>query len=709
MPGATAADAGPGAPADSSAPAEPSAPAARRPLRAEDLLDFVWVADPQISPDGTRVAFTRVHVDRGEDAYASSIWVVPTAGGDARRLTAGTRDSQPRWSPDGSRLAFVRGGAGKDDPAQIWVLPMAGGEAEPLTRLAKGAGSPAWSPDGRRIAFTSGTNPALDDAKADKPKNEPARIVTRPVFRENGSGFIDFEHRPHVWVVDAAGGAPRQLTTGRFAEGGPRWSRDGRWILCVSDRRDEPWFELPASRLYAVAPDLAAPTDGADLVPVLDHPGPVLAWEELADGRFVTLGGELTGPPHAYDQWDVLVHGAAGGAWPLAPATVVNADRDHALGEGVNSDQHPPKGGGQLPLAATPDGRAVFVGGARHGASLLLRIDAADGSVHALTGPDRDLVVGTCTPDAGRWAVTLGSVERPGDLYLLNAATGALTLLYAPNEALFAGIELGAVEELWYPSFDGTPIHGWIVKPPGFDPARRYPLVLEIHGGPHTAYGVGFFHEFHVLAGAGYVVLYTNPRGSTSYGWDFANSIQYRFPGDDATDLMHAVDAVVARGYVDPARLGITGGSGGGLLTNWIITRTPRFAAAVTQRCVSEWASMMYSADFAMFLPYWFRKQPYEDPQEYLDRSPVTFAAAITTPLMIIHSEEDWRTPIGQGEAMFRALKHQRKPVVMIRFPGESHELSRSGAPSRRVQNQAHIRKWFDRWLLGVEAPEYGV
>jgi dipeptidyl aminopeptidase/acylaminoacyl peptidase len=220
-------------------------------------------------------------------------------------------------------------------------------------------------------------------------------------------------------------------------------------------------------------------------------------------------------------------------------------------------------------------------------------------------------------------------------------------------------------------------------------------------------YGVSFFHEFHLLAAAGYVVLYTNPRGSTTYGQEFGNIIQYRYPGDDARDLLAGVDELLKRGYVDAKRLGVTGGSGGGLLTNWIVTQTDRFAAAVTQRCVSDWMSFYSSADFTLFTPTWFRKPPFEDPQEYLERSPVTLASRIRTPLMIIHSEEDWRTPIGQGEAMFRALKQQRKPAVMIRFPGENHDLSRSGTPSRRVQNVRHIRQWFDHWLLGKTVKEY--
>ncbi len=691
-----------------------TAAAPRRPMREEDLLELVWIADPQMSPDGAHVAFTRVEVDAAEDAYRTALWVVPVAGGEARPLTAGPRDGQPRWSPDGRRIAFVRKPDG-EKPAQIHVLPMDGGESAALTSLEKGASNPAWSPDGTRIAFSSETNPALDRVAPGatapvKPKNEPGRVVTRVMFRENDIGFYDFDHPQHVWVTDAlhdergAGGAPRQLTTGRFNEGPPRWSRDGRSVLFTSDRREEPWFGLDENRLYAVAADVAAPVDGAERV--AEFRGPVREFAEAADGRIAVIGAVLPEKHSSYDQMTLL---EIAGARPVTAPRVVPKTGRTTWGDGVNSDQHPPRGGGSTPLAWAADGAAVVALGSREGASRLVRVDAKTGEERELTPSDRDLIAGTVSADGRTWALTLGSVDRPGDLYVLDAESGALTKRYAPNDALFARVSLGSVEEVWLSSFDGTKIHAWIVKPPDFDATKQYPLVLEIHGGPHTAYGVGFFHEFHVLAGAGNVVLYTNPRGSTSYGWEFANVIQYVFPGDDAKDLLAAVEAVVARGYIDPKKIGVTGGSGGGLLTNWLIAQSDRFAAACTQRCVTDWASMMYSADFAMFGPFWFRAQPHENPQEYAERSPGTYVDRIHTPLMILHSEEDWRTPIAQGEILFRALKYMKRPVVMVRFPGENHELSRSGTPSRRVQNQRHIRRWFDHWLHGLRADEYGV
>jgi dipeptidyl aminopeptidase/acylaminoacyl peptidase len=673
----------------------------RRVMREDDLLSFVWVADPQISPDGKRVAFARVHIDREADEYRTAIWLAEADGSAARALTSGKRDSQPRWSPDGRRLAFVRK-RGADEPAQLCVLPMDGGEARVITSLAKGAKSPAWSPDGRRLAFLSGTDPALDEPAKEKPKNAPARVITRPVFRWNNEGFIDLEHLDHVWVVDAEGGTPRRLTRGPFVEQSPRWSADGTHVLFLSDRREEPWFGTEESAVYAVPADLETATDGAGLVRRVAYSGPVRAFAETTGGRIVTIGKVTHSEPHTYDQMDVLISGSGNGT-----PRQLNTTRDHAFGEGLSADQHAPRGGGEIPLGVGADG-AVIAYASHEGAGLLVRVET-NGAVRALTPRDRDVVCGTGTADGRWWACVMGSVTTPGDLVLVDASTGTHRTLFAPNDAFLAGIALARIEERWFEAADGRRLQGWVVTPPDFDPARRHPMVLEIHGGPHAAYGFGFFHEFHMLAGAGYVVLYTNPRGSTSYGEEFATLIQYAYPGKDADDLMACVDAVVAGGSVDTARLGITGGSGGGLLTNWIITRTPRFAAAITQRCVADWGSMTWSSDFPLFNPFWFRRQAHVDPQEYIDRSPVYGAERITTPLMVIHSEEDWRTPIGQGEAMFRALKVQRKPVVMVRFPGENHELSRSGAPSRRVQNQEHIRRWFDHWLMGRPAPEYGV
>jgi len=277
------------------------------------------------------------------------------------------------------------------------------------------------------------------------------------------------------------------------------------------------------------------------------------------------------------------------------------------------------------------------------------------------------------------------------------------------NDELLAGLDLAPPEEIVYKSFDGRPIEAWVQKPPGFDPQRKYPLILNIHGGPHAAYGYTFDHEFQWMAAEGYVVLYPNPRGSSSYGEEFGNVIQYRYPGDDAKDLLAGVDELVRRGYVDPKRLAVTGGSGGGVLTNWIVGHDDRFAAAAAQRSIAGWADFWYDADFSLFTPSWFKGAPWEDPADYAARSPITYVTKVKTPLMLIEGEADYRTPPASGgEQMFRALKYLKRPVVMVRFPGETHELSRSGRRWHRVERLRHIVGWFDKYLEGKQVEGYG-
>jgi dipeptidyl aminopeptidase/acylaminoacyl peptidase len=679
-----------------------------------DLLRLTWIADPQISPDGRRIVYTRVVVDQALDTYQTSLWIVATAGGAPRALTFGPRDGQPRWSPTGDRIAFVRS-PGEGKSPQLHVLPMGGGEAARLTDLPKGAASPAWSPDGVRLVFTSGTNPALDgwtasefeEREKSKPKKEPARIVTRPFFRLDNQGFYDFAHPDHLWIVDAQGtAAPRQLTAGPYSENAPAWSRDGKRVLFLSDRRPEPWHGPDDQDLYAVVVERAIPaSDDNGIQLVADAAGPILAFHEGAHGAFLGTGILVVDPPRSYDQGELFLFEPP---LPTRIARVLTAPYDFEVGDSsIGSDQHPPRGGGSMPLAFGDGGAFAFTTVGRHGAQMLARVRVEDGAVEELTDGKHEVIAGSATPDASKFALVLGSPERPAVLHVYDAKTRALTPLVDPNEKLFSESKLGAVEEIWVPSFDGTKIEAWIVKPPDFDPKKKYPMVLEIHGGPHTAYGMGFYHEFHSLAEAGYVVLYPNPRGSTTYGQRFGNVIQFEYPGDDFRDLMACVDHVIALGYVDSGRLGITGGSGGGLLTNWAITQTHRFKAAITQRCVSEWESFWYSCDFTQFSNTWFRNAPFEDDSDFRRRSPVALASKIQTPLLVLHSEEDWRTPIAQGEAMYRALIAQKKPAVMARFPGEGHELSRSGAPSRRVQNQQLIRRWFDKWLLGAQVTDF--
>jgi dipeptidyl aminopeptidase/acylaminoacyl peptidase len=315
-------------------------------------------------------------------------------------------------------------------------------------------------------------------------------------------------------------------------------------------------------------------------------------------------------------------------------------------------------------------------------------------------------------PDASKLIYVVSTPTRINDLFVLDRTTSDATpkQLTHVNDELFSKLNLTEPEEIWYDSFDGKHIQAWVQKPPNFDPHKKYPLILNIHGGPHVAYGHIFEHEFQWMAARGYVVLYPNPRGSTTYGQEFGNIIQYHYPGDDYKDLMAGVDELIKLGYVDDKKLGVTGGSGGGLLTNWVVGQTNRFAAAVAQRDIASWEDWWYTDDFTLFQPNWFKGPPFEDPQEYRMRSPINFIKNVTTPMMFILGEADYRTPPGAGgEQMFRALKFRKIPAVMVRFPNESHELSRSGQPWHRVERLQNIVGWFDHWLMGTPKPEYEI
>ncbi len=679
------------------------ASAQKRSITETDILKFKWVADPQISPGGKEVAYVLVTVNEKEDRYDTSIWSVSTSGSaEPRRLTAGPRDLAPRWSPDSRTLAFLR--SGERESAQIYLLPLTGGEGRRLTDLPRAAGPAVWSPSGRIIAFSSTTT---DEDVAQKKSSKPAekksdvRVITRAVFRFNGTGYLEPARRSHIWTVpvklDSADPAEaRQITSGKYDESNICWSRDETKIYFVSNRVDEPYYFPPDSNAYW------APASGGEIQTLIDMDGPV---GNLAaspdDSRFSFVG--FINPPKVQSHTASKVF-----IWASGKATNLTANYDYEIGSGVAGDQRAPRGGGSQPIMWTPDGRSIILATTEKGRSNLVRMDVASSRMEPFTTGDHDVISYSATPDVSRFALAISDTTHVGDVFVFDGASKKMIQLTHVNDELFSQLNLTTPEEIWYTSFDGRKINAWVQKPPDFDAAKKYPLILNIHGGPHAAYGHTFFHEMQWMAAKGYVVLYPNPRGSTSYGQEFANIIQWKYPGDDYRDLMIGVDELIKRGYIDEKRLGVTGGSGGGLLTNWTITQTSRFAAAVSQRSVADWTAFWYTADFTLFTPSWFQSVPYKSPEEFEGRSPVRFAEKITTPLMLVEGEEDYRTPPTQGgEAMFRALKMQKKPVVMVRFPGESHELSRSGRPQHRVERLQHILNWFDKYLMGKELKIY--
>jgi len=731
------------------------ASAENRNITEKDLFDFVWIGDPQISPDGMRVAFVRVTVNEKKEGYNTLIWSVSVTGGEEpHQLTKGDHDTAPRWSPDGKFLLFLRATEkdGKPDPPQLSILPMAGGDSFSFTDLPKGAGNPVWAPDGKTIAFTSETN-ADDLAKQEKKKrkeeelkkaiseNSPSprtagrsanktkptpksasdatakkaepegehesdiRVITRAIYREDNEGYADPKHPQHIWIVAAPRNAdekvqPKQLTSGRFDEGSIVWSNDAAQVYFTSLRVDEPYYQLPRTELYSIPASGGQPTKLNSIDMELNN------LSLSPDGKEIAFIAATTQPINSYTQPDLWIVDLT----PNAKPRNLTANFDFDVGDGVFGDSAAPRAGGvNIPLW-TPDGRSLIETCGKEGKTILASFDVESSAETDLTHGNQ-AVLRFCAPaDRSKIVYTLSSPTRINDLFITDRIGGEPRQLTHVNDALFSQLNLTDPEEISYKTFDGKTIQAWVQKPPDFNPAKKYALILNIHGGPHAAYGYIFEHEFQWMAAKGYVVLYPNPRGSTTYGQDFGNIIQYHYPGDDYKDLMAGVDDVVRRGYIDDKRLGVTGGSGGGLLTNWVVGQTNRFAAAVSQRDIATWEAWWYSSDFTLFQPNWFKAPPFDDEQDFKARSPLTYIKNVKTPMMFILGEADYRTPPGAGgEQMFRALKFRKIPAVMVRFPNESHELSRSGQPWHRIERLQNIVGWFDHWLMGVPKPEYEV
>ncbi|HMK31341.1 MAG TPA: S9 family peptidase [Terriglobales bacterium] len=700
-----------------------SAFADKRLITEKDLFRLQWIGAPQISADGWQVAFVRVTVDDKQADYDTSIWAVSVPGGELRKLTSGKRDASPRWSPDGKSLAFLRSTEkdGKPQPPQIFILPMTGGEPWQLTRLPQGASQPTWSPDGKTIAFQSSSN-AEDFAKqackeatdkekpaSDKSKCNPAehetdiQVITRADFRVNGAGYVDYARPSHIWSIAVANdpqtpSQPKQLTRGEFEEEDIVWAPDGSRIYFVSARELEPYYHPPQNKVYSI------PAAGGEITEVAGIGGQVESIAISRDGARLAFFGALNTPIQSFTKTNLWVVDLKPGAAPRN----LTATYDWDIGGGIIGDQNTPRAGSPIRPVWDASGKFLIVRVAKEGRANLERFDLESGQSSAVTSGNQ--AVTQYSSNGSQIAATISTPVTLGNLYLVTHDSPQPKLLANLNEKLFADLDLTPPEEIWYQSFDGQKIQAWVQKPPSFDARRKYPLILNIHGGPHAAYGFTFFHEMQWMAAKGYIVLYPNPRGSTSYSEAFANIIQYHYPGDDFRDLMAGVDELIRRGYVDEKRLGVTGGSGGGLLTNWTVTHTDRFAAAVSQRDITDWAGWWYAVDFAFFRPEWFRKPPFEDPEDYRSRSPITYIANVKTPLMLILGDADLRTPSNSGgDEMFRALKFRKIPTAMVRFPGESHELSRSGKPWHRVERLHHIVGWFDLYLQGKQTGEYGL
>jgi dipeptidyl aminopeptidase/acylaminoacyl peptidase len=724
----------------------------KRPITEEDLFAFHWIGDTQISPDGHTVAFVQASVTPDHSGYETSLYTLDltTPGATPQLLitgaAAGTHDTSPRWSTDCHHIAFLRAAEkdGKPTPPQLYLYDTST-HASPirLSDLPKGASSPQWSPDGAVLTVLSLTPQDQPKAKLEAAEKARAtgdaahvsdvRIINRAIWLSNGQGYLDPSLVPQLYMIylpkpDGTQDAPWQLTSGRFPVDEYTWvntphGQTQPWIFYTSAHVEEPIYEtLPHNSIYG----FPVPTEATH---PKEQPTTAFTDDLKLEARGLSLSPDAARiafhssdepAPISHHQTDLFVIDMAWGSGKPSVSAPHNltGKQSYEMGSGVGGDNTAPRGAGRTTLAWSSDGNHILDIAGKDGSAFLVSVNASSGHIDELT-PPREAVLTFTTAPASKTPIAL--ISNPiliGDLFSIGPDLQQ-TPLTSVNKELFSQLDLTLPLDIQVTptvhaaDIQNHPIDTFLQFPPNVDPASKphLPLILNIHGGPHSAYGWVFDHEMLVMAAKGYVVVYPNPRGSTTYGQNFANVIMNNYPGDDFHDLMDTVDAAIAEGYADPARLGVTGGSGGGLLTDWVVTQTTRFKAAVAQRDITDWSNWWYTADVAGFhQAFWPKSPPFDNFDLWRAHSPITYVNNIRTPMMFILGDSDSRTPpTAGGEEFFRALKYKCIPTVMVRFPRESHELSRSGEPWHRIERLRNIDNWFDLYLLDHPHPEYDV
>ena len=682
-PAAASADA---APASASAMGSARKAAERR-FTGADLFDLSIASDPQISADGRRIAYVRRQNDIMTDRAVSSIWLIDTATGEETPLgSAEGATFSPRWSPDGKRLAYVSTAGGAP---QLWVRWMNGGEAVRLTGLPTSPSSLEWSPDGRSIAYTmlvKDDGPSFGSAPRNKPEGakwaDPLEVHDMLAYKADGEGIVEpgFEK---IFVIPASGGSPRQLTFGPYHDGGPlSWSRDGRTLYFGANRKPD-WEKDPVeSEIYALDVAGGAVTaltgrNGPDANPIVSPDG----------GKIAYLG--FDDKLRAYENTQLYVMNRDGSG-----QRSLTANWDYSVDA----------------VQWAADGKSLYAQYDDHGETYVARI-GLDGSVRKVAsglsggGLDRPYTGGSFSvSDGGAIAFTGGTATRPAEVQLERA--GSTRILTDLNRSLREVKSLGEVRKITVASsHDGKTIEGWLTLPPGYREGQRVPLILEIHGGPFAAYGDHFSTDNQLYAAAGYAVLSSNPRGSTSYGAAFANEIDKAYPGNDYFDLISIVDRAVELGVADPDALFVTGGSGGGVLTSWIVGKTDKFKAAVAQKPVINWTTQALTADGPGFFgPYWLGAEPWEKPDLFWSRSPLSLVGNVKTPTLVIVGAEDYRTPVSESEQYYTALRLRGVPTALIKVPGASHG-GIAARPSQSAAKASAILAWFEKYRKGWTPP----
>ena len=640
-------------------------------LGKETFLDMESIRSPRISPDGTQILFARNWVDKMEDRGRSNIWIIDIAGTRVRELTHGNwSDSSPVWSPDGKKIAFL---SDRDGTTQIHVLWLDTREVAQLTHLERAPSSLIWSPDGKMLAFTCfipDKKPILEVNLPKFPKGakmaKSAVIVDRLSWASDGRG-PDPKGYNHIFILDAQlGGTPRQVTSGDFSHNDPQWSRDGEVIYFSAIRKPDAEYLRRDSEIYSVN------LDTLEIKTLTDRKGPDRGARISPDGQWIAYTGhdDKNYTSHLSSIYLMDIHGNQKKLWagdlPNSPSSITWA-KDNS--------------GVYYLMRERGESNIYFV--AKSGA-----IKRITEGVHYLY----DLSLA----QNGQVATTLSTFHKPGYLVTFNMKNpGKFIKLVDVNEDVLAGVKLGVVEEMWFKSPDGLDLQGWLIKPAEFDPNKKYPMLLWIHGGPWSMYTVRFNWAWQNFAAEGYAVLYMNPRGSTGYGQDFVNGIQFSYPGKDRDDLLAGVDAAIEKGFIDENNLFVCGGSGGGVLTAWLVGHTDRFTAAVSMRPVINWHSFVGTTDGSDWYRQ-FEKYPWEDPMLYAVRSPLHYVANVTTPTMVMTGEADLRTPMSQSEEYYRALKILKKDTLLVRMPDEFHGWRR---PSHRLLQQLYLMAWFEKYM----------
>jgi dipeptidyl aminopeptidase/acylaminoacyl peptidase len=658
----------------------------KRFLKAEDLYELKSVTDPQFSPDGKKCVFVQTEMLEKKNDYASNLYIIDLEkGGEPKQWTFGeNRNHSPRWSPDGTKLAFVSNRNGKN---QIFVMDANGGEAQQAAGFRNGASGHVWSPDGAKIACSVWLKPDEDllekeEEKKDEKKLEPF-VAVEMKYKSDAAGFWDGKYKQTA-IINLADGKADLLEKGEADYHLQCWSPDGKTIVLSADETPERDFSFKSDILLI---DI----ESGNKTKITNGKGYYGNASFSPNGKYLGYAGHEREYENATLS-QLWIHELETGH-----VQCITENMDILVGDAVAGDFQ--QGANSPGLLWGEDSESFYFLASDQGNTVLYFGNLAGEVYPALL--DQQHVYGyTLDPENQRIVAAVSNPILPGELFQLEVTTGELKQLTSVNEKFLSSITLSQPEQISFPASDGTPLHGWIMKPAGFKEGGKYPLVLEIHGGPHAMYANTYFNEFQVLASEGYAVLYINPRGSHGYGQQFVNAVRGDYGGGDYQDVMDAVDyALEHYDYIDKDRLGVTGGSYGGFMTNWIVGHTDRFKAAVTQRSISNWISFYGVSDIGYYFTEWQIKADLNDLETLWKHSPLAYADKIKTPLLILHSEKDYRCPIEQAEQLFIALKRQGKETKFIRFPESNHELSRSGKPNLRLNRLGYIVDWFNSHL----------